>query len=80
MKSGNAHVSWGYALTTDKVIATGLLGIASYGLESTRVSGLKWFLKPHGPVATIVVMLFYLLFINISIYSVLTTLGYLHKG
>ena len=58
----------------------GLLGIASYSLVITIISGARWLFKPHTIGATIVGLLLYLLFVSISAYGVITVLGYLHKG
>ena len=67
--------------TVKKTIAVGLLGIASYGLVSTTVEGVKSLKDGIGnPAKLIVTSLFFVLFEFISAYSVLTTIGYLHKG
>ena len=66
--------------TVKKIIAVGLLGIASYGLVSTVTAGLTGL----GSVKTVGGILVHLIlstiFTIISAYSVLTTLGYFHKG
>ena len=67
--------------TVKKTIAVGLLGIASYGLVSTTVVGVKSLKDGIGnPAKLIVTSLFFALFEFVSAYSVLTTIGYLHKG
>ncbi len=65
---------------TNKVIATGLLGIASYGLVSTTTMGWEYVVGAPGIGSKVVRGMFYLLFTTIGAYSVLTLIGYLHKG
>ncbi len=68
------------ATFTDKVIATGLPGLASYGLVSTTSTGISSVYEAATPRGKIVRPMFFVLFEFIGAYSVLTMLGYLHKG
>ena len=94
--AGSAFITWSFSIATlfaaiaimdanyhdttvKKTIAVGMLGIASYGLVSTTLS-LKSVLSAKTVGSLIVRSLFWALFEVISAYSVLTLLGYVHKG
>ncbi len=66
--------------TVKKIIAVGLLGIASYALVSTVTAGWKSIVNAETLGGKIVSLMFFGLFTFISLYSVLTIIGYLHKG
>ena len=66
--------------TTKKVIAVGLLGIASYGLVSTTMAGWGSLSSSATVGGFLVRLLFFALFEVISAYSVLTLIGFLDEG
>ena len=66
--------------TVKKIIATGLLAFGSYGLGTTSKTLLAWLYKPHNWIAEIVGIVFFGIFILMSAYGVLCTIGYLHRG
>ncbi len=67
--------------TVKKTIAVGLFGIASYGLVSTMMGGVNSIRNSiTNPAKLLVSVVFFFIFESISAYSVLTILGYLHKG
>ncbi len=66
--------------TVKKVIAVGLLGIASYGLVSTTMAGWSSLYSGATPGEKLVKAIFWVMFEFIGAYSVLTLIGFLHEG